>query len=119
MEWRLLTWTMMEIRIFSLKWVGQFVGDAYYNSLYINPGQGNNNWISITLEGTKSNRSAIGAHIAVSFKEDTVQRTVYMDVNSGGSFGSNPFRKEIGIGKAKMIDELIIKMAYFRHCPGF
>ena len=32
-----------------------------------------------------------------------------MDVNSGGSFGSNPLRKEIGIGKAKMIDELIIK----------
>jgi hypothetical protein len=32
-----------------------------------------------------------------------------MDVNSGGSFGANPLRKEIGIGKAKQIDELIIK----------
>jgi tetratricopeptide (TPR) repeat protein len=88
---------------------GAYDGDAYYNSFYINPGQNNNNWISILLEGTKSNRSAIGAHIAVSFTEDTVKRTVYMDVNSGGSFGSNPLRKEIGIGKAKMIDELIIK----------
>ncbi|HEY4875008.1 MAG TPA: CRTAC1 family protein, partial [Puia sp.] len=88
---------------------GAYAGDAYYNSFYINPGQNNNNWISILLEGTKSNRSAIGAHIAVSFTEDTVKRTVYMDVNSGGSFGSNPLRKEIGIGKAKIIDELIIK----------
>ena len=32
-----------------------------------------------------------------------------MDVNSGGSFGANPLRKEIGIGKATVIDELVIK----------
>jgi hypothetical protein len=88
---------------------GAYPGDAYYNSFYINPGQNDNNWISILLEGTKSNRSAIGAHIAISFMEDSAKRTVYMDVNSGGSFGSNPLRKEIGIGKAKMIDELIVK----------
>jgi ASPIC and UnbV len=29
-------------------------------------------------------------------------------VNSGGSFGGNPFRKEIGIGKATIIDEMKI-----------
>ncbi len=88
---------------------GVYPGDAFYNSFYINPGQNKNNWISILLEGTKSNRSAIGAHIVVKFTEDSVKRTVYMDVNSGASFGSSPFRKEIGIGKAKIIDELIIK----------
>jgi hypothetical protein len=38
-----------------------------------------------------------------------VKRTVYQEVNSGGSFGASPFRKEIGIGKARIIDELIIK----------
>ncbi len=75
----------------------------------MNPGQNENNWIGVLLEGTKSNRSAIGAHIAVSFTENGMKRTVYMDVNSGGSFGSNPLRKEIGIGEAKNIDELIIK----------
>jgi hypothetical protein len=32
-----------------------------------------------------------------------------MDVNSGGSFGCNPFRKEIGIGRATSIDELVIQ----------
>lgn len=88
---------------------GAVPGDAYYNSLYINPGQNNNEWIDIQLEGVNSNRSAIGANIAVSFTEDGVKRTVYRDVNSGGSFGSSPFRKEIGIGRAKMIDELIVK----------
>jgi hypothetical protein len=85
---------------------GALKGDAYYNSLYVNPGQNNNNWISLELEGTKSNRSAIGAHIEVSFTEEGRKRTVYMDVNSGGSFGGNPFRKSIGIGKADKIDEL-------------
>ncbi|MEJ0080251.1 MAG: hypothetical protein WDM78_04670 [Puia sp.] len=77
---------------------GAFPGDSYYNSLYINPGQENNNWVSILLEGSISNRSAIGAHIAVTFTENGKKRTVYRDVNSGGSFGSSPFRKEIGIG---------------------
>jgi hypothetical protein len=88
---------------------GAVTGDSYFNSFYVNPGQNQNNWISILLEGSQSNRSAIGAHIAVIFTEEGKKRTVYMDVNSGGSFGANPLRKEIGIGKAKMIDELIIK----------
>ncbi len=88
---------------------GAVPGDAFYNSFYVNPGQNQNNWISVQLEGTKSNRSAIGAHIAATFTEEGKKRTVFMDVNSGGSFGGNPLRKEIGIGKAKQIDELIIK----------
>ena len=88
---------------------GAFQGDAYYNSFFVNPGQNNNNWISILLEGVNSNRSGIGARIAVSFTEEGAKRTVYRDVNSGGSFGASPFRQEIGIGKANMIDELIIK----------
>jgi FG-GAP-like repeat/ASPIC and UnbV len=88
---------------------GALPGDGYYNSFYVNPGQNNNKWIGVLLEGTKSNRSAIGAHIAVGFKEGGVKRTVYLDVNSGGSFGGNPLRKEIGIGQAEKIDELIIK----------
>ncbi|HVU57665.1 MAG TPA: CRTAC1 family protein [Puia sp.] len=87
---------------------GALKGDGYFNSLYINPGQDNNNWISILLQGVKCNRSAIGAHIALSFREEGIKRTVHMDVNSGGSFGCNPFRKEIGIGKASIIDELAI-----------
>ncbi len=92
-----------------IKMGGAYPGDGFFNSFYVNPGQNQNNWISVLLEGTKSNRSAIGAHIAVTFTENDKKRTVYMDVNSGGSFGANPLRKEIGIGEAKIIDELIIK----------
>ena len=77
--------------------------------MYENPGQNTNNWISVLLKGDKSNKSAIGAHIIVNFREDGVKRSVYMDVNSGGSFGANPLRKEIGIGKATVIDELVVK----------
>jgi hypothetical protein len=88
---------------------GVFAGDAYYNSFYVNPGQGNNNWISIKLSGTRSNRSAIGARLTVRVTENGVKRNIYADVNSGGSFGSSPLQKEIGIGKATMIDELIVQ----------
>ncbi|HEY4965976.1 MAG TPA: CRTAC1 family protein [Puia sp.] len=87
---------------------GAVPGDGYFNNFYINPGQNDNRWISVLLEGTKSNRSAIGARIALRFTDSGIQRTVFMDVNSGGSFGANPLRREIGIGRAKQVDELKI-----------
>ncbi len=88
---------------------GAYKGDAFYNSLYLNPGQNDNNWIVLKLEGVHSNRSAIGAHITVAFTENGVKRMIYRDVNSGGSFGASPLRQQIGIGQAKLIDELTIK----------
>jgi hypothetical protein len=90
---------------------GAYIGDSYTSSLYVNPGQGNNNWISLKLEGVKSNKSAIGSHIKLSFVENGVKRSVYKDVNSGGSFGSNPLRQEIGIGQGKVIDDIEIQWA--------
>jgi tetratricopeptide (TPR) repeat protein len=88
---------------------GAYSGDAYENSLYLNPGQNNNRWINIVLEGTNSNRSAIGAKIKVTFKENGKERFVYREVNSGGSFGSNPLRQHIGIGQAAIIDKIEIQ----------
>ncbi|MGZ3927539.1 MAG: CRTAC1 family protein [Mucilaginibacter sp.] len=90
---------------------GAFIGDSYTSSLYVNPGQSNNNWISLKLEGVKANRAAIGSHIKVTFTENGVKRSVYKDVNSGGSFGSSPLRQEIGIGQASSIDEIEINWA--------
>jgi tetratricopeptide (TPR) repeat protein len=90
---------------------GAYKGDSYTSSLYVNPGQGNNNWICLKLEGVKSNRAAIGSRIKLTFTENGVKRSVYKDVNSGGSFGSSPLRQEIGIGQAKSIDEIQIKWA--------
>jgi hypothetical protein len=88
---------------------GAYIGDAYENSLYLNSGQNSNHWIKILLEGTISNRAAIGAKIKVTFKENNKERFVYREVNSGGSFGSNPLRQHIGIGQADIIDKIEIQ----------
>ncbi len=90
---------------------GAYIGDAYTSALYLNPGQNNNNWIGLKLVGTKANKSAIGSHIKVTFTENGLQRSVFKDVNSGGSFGSSPLRQEIGIGKASIIDDIEIRWA--------
>ncbi len=76
-------------------------GDGYFDVLYENPGFGNH-WIAVRLVGRQSNRSAIGARIRVV----AGGRSIYKHVNSGGSFGANPLRQTIGLGKAKRIDRL-------------
>ena len=102
---------------------GAYSGDAYESSLYLNPGQNSNHWIRILLEGTNSNRAAIGAKIKVTFKENGQERFVYREVNSGGSFGANPLRQHIGIGQAAIIDKIEIQwpatnqMQVFRNIP--
>lgn len=88
---------------------GAYPGDTYQNSFFMNPGQGENNWICLDLQGTTANRAAIGTRIKVTFTENGVKRSVFRDVNSGGSFGSSPLRREIGIGKATLIDEVEIR----------
>ena len=84
---------------------GFFPGDKFYNALFENPGFGNH-WISIKLIGVRSNRSAIGARIHLQVTENGKQRSIYKHVNSGGSFGANPLRQTIGIGKARKIEML-------------
>lgn len=90
---------------------GAYIGDAYKSALYLNPGQNSNNWIGLKLIGKKSNRCAIGSRIKVTFTENSLQRNVFKDVNSGGSFGSSPLRQEIGIGQARIIDDIEIRWA--------
>ena len=85
---------------------GAFLGDKFYNVMYENPGFGNH-WITIKLVGVQSNRSAIGARIhVVSLEEDRERRSIYKHVNSGGSFGGNPLRQTIGLGRATKIERL-------------
>jgi hypothetical protein len=87
---------------------GAYTGDTYTNSLYLNPGQNDNRWIKLKLEANEGNRSGFGTKIKVTFRENGKQRAVYRELNSGGSFGSSPLRREIGIGQATMIDEIAI-----------
>ena len=75
--------------------------DRFYDGLFENPGFGNH-WIKVRLEGRRSNRSAIGARIRVVAGD----RLIYRHVNSGGSFGGNPFMQTIGLGKADRVDRI-------------
>ena len=38
--------------------------------------------------------------------EDGRRRSIYKHVNSGGSFGANPLRQAIGLGKAERIERI-------------
>jgi len=75
----------------------------------LNPGQNpKNNWISIDLV-RKNNLNVIGTKIKVTCQVNGKLIHIYRDVNSGGSFGSSPLRREIGIGAADVIAELTIQ----------
>lgn len=87
---------------------GFYRGDKAFNTLFENPGFGNR-WISVKLVGIKSNRSAIGARIHVEVLEDGKTRSIFRHVNSGGSFGANPLRQTIGLGKAVKIQKLSVQ----------
>ncbi len=78
---------------------GAFRGDKFNDALFENPGFGNH-WLGVELIGQRSNRSGIGARIRVDILEDNIERSVYRHVNSGGSFGCNPLRQTLGLGKA-------------------
>ena len=84
---------------------GAYAGDVYANALFENPGFGNN-WLVVRLVGTKSSASAIGSRIRAVISEGSGQRSVYRWVNSGGSFGANPLRQHIGLGRAQNVDSL-------------
>ena len=84
---------------------GALRGDGFSNALFENPGFGNH-WLTVKLVGTKSNRSAIGAKIRVDIVENGTRRSIHQWVNSGGSFGANPLRRQIGLGRAERVELL-------------
>jgi len=88
---------------------GAFPGDAYQNALFMNPGQNENNWITLDLVGTRANKCAIGSRVIVHITENGVKRQIVRDVNSGGSFGASPLRREIGLRTAAMVDKIEIQ----------
>ncbi len=86
---------------------GALPGDTYQSVLFENPGHGNH-WITLELQGVTTNRAAVRcAH-----RRDTVDpagvRHIYRTVGYGSSFGGNPIRQHIGIGKSATISEIEI-----------
>ncbi|MEO5856524.1 MAG: FG-GAP-like repeat-containing protein [Chthoniobacterales bacterium] len=81
---------------------GEFPGDIFPRALFLNPG-GENHWLHLELTGTKTNRSAIGARIAVEVETPHGARTMHTVVSSGGSYGGSTLAQEIGLGDVTSI----------------
>jgi enediyne biosynthesis protein E4 len=74
--------------------------------IYKNTAAPENKWIEFELEGTKSNRSAIGAQVTVWWKG---QRQV-QEVSGGSGFcAQNQRRLHFGIGKSAEIEKAVIR----------
>ena len=86
---------------------GAAEADTAHSQIFANPGHGNN-WLKLKLEGVKTNRAAIGARIKVVVQNDEGERAIYRTVGSGASFGANPMRQEIGVGRARIIKRVEI-----------
>lgn len=86
---------------------GAVSGDVFPNALFANPG-GTNHWITLRLQGTRDNRSALGARITVHLLTPAGPRKICRTVRSGGSFGASPLRQEIGLGDAASIARIEI-----------
>ncbi len=85
---------------------GAFPGDGFGDALFENPGFGNR-WLGLLLVGTESNRSAIGARIRIDLIDaDGGSRSVHRRVNGGGSFGGNPLRQTIGLGRPEAVEKV-------------
>ena len=84
-----------------------FPGDIFMPTLYHNPGHGNH-WVTLVLEGVKTNRAAYVARIKVTIEERGRQRSIYRAVGAVSSFGGNPMRQHIGVGQAASIREIEI-----------
>lgn len=87
---------------------GAYEASGFYDCLFANPATFGNNWISIDLIGTKSNKIARGARVKVTVTENGKDRDIYEWVTSGSSFGANSLRQEVGLGKATAIKQVEI-----------
>ena len=83
---------------------GAVPGDAYPNSLFVNPGHGNG-WINVRLEGVKTNRAAIGARIRVLLPGG---RRIHRTVTAGTSFGQSSLMQHIGLGTSGRVSAIEI-----------
>lgn len=88
---------------------GAYSGDISQNCLFKNPGT-SNNWLNLKLEGSTSNKSAIGARVKIALvDQDGSPKFLHRTVDTGGSFGSNSLELEIGLGALSSIDYVEVK----------
>lgn len=86
---------------------GAYPGDTYQSVLYANPGH-QNHWVTLELQGVSTNRSAFGARICVTLQQREKVRRIFRTVGYGSSFGGNPLRQHIGLGKSNRVKQIEI-----------
>jgi VCBS repeat protein/ASPIC/UnbV protein len=84
---------------------GAYQGDGFQRALFENPGHGSH-WVTLSLQGTRSNRCAIGARIEVRVPRAGRIRSIRAVVSTGGSFGSSSLQQEIGLDEATSIQSV-------------
>lgn len=87
---------------------GAYSGDFARNALFLNPGS-SNGFLKLKLVGVQANRAAIGARVKVTLETPRGKRELHRTVSSGGSFGANPLKVELGLGDATAIAAVEIK----------
>jgi hypothetical protein len=87
---------------------GAYEGDSFRNVLYRNPGHGND-WVTMRLEGMKSNRAAIGARIKAVVNRPGGVGEIHGLVSAGGSFGASSLQAELGLGKISTIQRIEVE----------
>ncbi len=86
---------------------GAYEGDVYGDALFLNPYGNQKNWVTLQLEGTTSNKMAIGARVkVVTQKANGQENSIYKIVSTGGSFGGNSLQLEMGLDDAKLIKSI-------------
>ena len=64
------------------------------------------NWLWVKLEGTKSNKSGVGARVTVRCGSETQTR----EIKAGGSFASSSdVRAHFGLGTCREVDEIVLR----------
>ena len=88
---------------------GQTPADKSHNVFFENPGHGRH-WLKLKLEGTKSNRCAIGTKIEARFQlQNGLYRIIHRVVSAGSSFGGNSLVVHLGLDSANTVSDLTIR----------
>jgi hypothetical protein len=82
--------------------------DRFHSALFENPGFGNH-WLTLELEGTRTNRAAIGARVKLVLETPAGPREIHRASGAVASFGGSPHRQEIGLGDSSRIARLEIR----------
>ncbi|MCR9290504.1 MAG: CRTAC1 family protein [Bacteroidetes bacterium] len=89
---------------------GAFEGDVFGDALFLNPMGSEKSWVNLELEGTKSNKAAIGARVKIITEQSNGKELIlYRTISTGGSFGANSLRLELGLGAATKIKLVEVK----------